>query len=498
MVHLEPLLCVDEIQANIVPGFATSHQRLIGVRFGGDVGAARQWLAECAGRLTTIRGDFTTWRLERREWKKEGRTAPRPRQVTWLNLGLSRGGLKQLAGSDRAGAIWDPWFRSGMWSVAGSLGDGSTEDWVLGGCEEDTPHVLVVLGNDDEHSLIADGDQLVALAKDFGCRVPEGYDVHGATLPDGHEHFGFKDGVSVPAVRGRVGPSEFLYKRTLDPDDRRAARFAKPGQVLVWPGQAVFGYPAQSRTDLVEPGAVAHGGAEWMRNGSLLVFRRLRQHVERFNRFAEEAAKTGARVDAARIKAYLVGRWPNGTPLVEYPDAEPVSPPDDINMFDFANDLDGVRCPLFAHVRKVNPRNAPTDLVGESATLALQPFRRGIPYGPPYTEGAEDDDRGMLFLAYATSIRDSFGALSVGWMNRPDAPEQGRYGWDLLTGQNERPDEPRFGRLHDDTKLTTRERWVEPTGGGFFFVPSRTLLGKLARGQALEPRSRAADPAEAG
>ena len=63
------------------------------------------------------------------------------------------------------------------------------------------------------------------------------FEQRGDTLPGrlhGHEHFGFKDGVSQPGVRGKVSAAlgEFITPRYIDHTDARARIFAKPGQLL--------------------------------------------------------------------------------------------------------------------------------------------------------------------------------------------------------------------------------------------------------------------------
>jgi hypothetical protein len=82
------------------------------------------------------------------------------------------------------------------------------------------------------------------------------YEEEGATLEgklSRHEHFGFKDGVSQPGIRGRVstGPEDFLTPRFFDSADPRAKLFSRPGQPLVWLGQFILGYPRQDDQDLM-------------------------------------------------------------------------------------------------------------------------------------------------------------------------------------------------------------------------------------------------------
>ena len=103
----------------------------------------------------------------------------------------------------------------------------------------------------------------------------------------GHEHFGFEGGVSQPGIRGHLPGAEqnLLTPRFVDPKDRNALKFAKPGQPLIWPGEFVLGYPLQADNDDVIAGPPDPDNSPWpvwARNGSFLVFRRLRQDVAGF------------------------------------------------------------------------------------------------------------------------------------------------------------------------------------------------------------------------
>jgi Dyp-type peroxidase family len=152
------------------------------------------------------------------------------------------------------------------------------------------------------------------------------------------------------------------------------------------------------------------------------------------------------------------------------------------NDFDFGDDVHGDRCPLAAHIRKVNPRAGPSDV---SVPLQKRLLRRGIPYGPFVSENpSEDVDRGLLFLSYQCSIADQFEFLSTDWMNSPRRPA-GSGGHDLVVGF-----EGAEGRRRDfelprpgggpPFKVSTTEEWVVATGGEYLFAPSTAALASLA------------------
>ena len=141
----------------------------------------------------------------------------------------------------------------------------------------------------------------------------------------------------------------------------------------------------------------------------------------------------------------------------------------------------GRACPLGAHLRKVQPRDHSSDMGNSNDTLKRRLIRRGIVYGEPIADNRVDDevDRGLLFVSYQSSIDDQFEFLITHWANNDASPHSGG-GHDMIIGQSAEEDRERIIEvpLADGvTKaITTKDEWVVPTGGGYFFMPSISAL----------------------
>jgi Dyp-type peroxidase family len=503
------------IQGNIIPGFNKDHQHFLFFELG-DLERARQWLRWIAPLLTSMEEALAFVRVHRALRLRLGVTEPEPQmRATWVNIAFSYHGIELLAGRAVAEAFGDQSFRQGLAARSAYLGDptdpqhpGHSSHWVVGGPEQEVD-VLVIVAADDHGDLVSSVQRVKNRARQSGLQLL--FEQRCDTLPGllrGHEHFGFKDGVSQPGVRGKVStaPGDFITPRYLDAADPRAHFFAKPGQLLLWPGQFLLGEPRQHTEDLYSSAPAAAPGTfpHWAALGSYVVCRRLQQDVSAFWRFAIDAASELG-IPVTYFASLLVGRWPSGAPVMRTPAADNPALAGDIwanNHFIFndntrasmlrpipgyagdafgqaAADLLGTVCPHFAHIRKTNPRDIATDLGKPHDSMLRMILRRGIPFGDPLvgvkrpSQRLLRQERGLVFVCYGATIEDQFELLTRRWSNSPIQPNLG--GHDPIIGQSDRRgarerfiDVPTPGGTR---RVTLDNEWVIPTGGGYFFAP---------------------------
>jgi Dyp-type peroxidase family len=296
---------------------------------------------------------------------------------------------------------------------------------------------------------------------------------HPAEGAFAREHFGFADGLSQPTIAGNAGP----YSRP-----GGGTPTEEGGWKDVAPGEFVLGY-------LDEDGVTSDQPAEPLRqSGSFLVVRKLHQDVALFTRYLKDAAKG----DPAReelLAAKIVGRWRDGTPLVLSPNRpDPALATDRgeggrINDFRYDADPGGRRCPLGAHIRRANPRDA----LGWNGALTKRHriIRRGMPYGVQPADRAVDDgqDRGLMFVCYQASISRQFEAIQAHWLNdgNPFGLGSDR---DFLV-ENEDPRGKMTIQGEPPTFLSPQRSFVTTKGGGYFFTPGVRALRTLAAGDWL-------------
>ena len=455
----EPVLAIDDIQGDILAGFRKDHVRLVFFQFADQATPkVKAWLAAYATQISTVRqvsGFNAVFRAMRRQLTRE----PHELAALWRNIGFTSQGLSKLVGSHEVEKFADTSFRAGAERLSSFIGDpvdgsrGDPRTWTIGS-GSNVPDALVIIAADRETDAEAEVDALAKAIAPFVAAKPHVEIGEVQQSNPGHEHFGFKDGISQPGVRGKNPDGTFFTPRFLDPSDPFAPYFAAPGQPLVWPGEFLLNLPKQkgANADPLEFRTVVDGPT-WATNGSYLVFRRLAQDVAAFNTMVESVRTNLANdprfaaITAEHVGAMFVGRFKTGCPLMRSTIDDPALAQNvyasnhfffdtDTPTFDVtANhtvgpdqfpkalaDAMGIRCPLGAHIRKVNPRDEQTDFGGGHNNLQKRILRRGIPFGPSFDPSKPDaSERGLLFVCYQASIVDQFEFLMQDWVNHVDS-----------------------------------------------------------------------------
>lgn len=520
---VEPILDMHDIQGIAIPGFFKPHQTLLYIQVPDGHQALlhfKHFLGRIAGEVATAAVTLAD-RRKHRNLTKSAMLKLSAHAPVLIAIGLSGRLLHRITPS--AYAIPSVAFKSGLVARSSFLGDptdpkseGHPINWMVGGTGQELDALVIVAG--DTRARVS--ERALKIQKIIAGAGIDVASEDGDVREDdpGHEHFGFNDGVSQPGIRGRASakPGDFITDRHVDPSEVPATwLYGYPGQDLVWPGEFVLGYAATSPDPLV-PGPSLEGLPNWTRNGSFLVYRRLRQDVGAFwstmKREAERLATLPgfAGLGYEGLASLLVGRAPNGAPISRVPKGgtdglgkDPLAN----NHFRFDSDTPPLKlvgghrdrfpsakadpigkiCPLAAHIRKVNTRDSASDMGARSSTYDRRVLRVGVPFGRsllnPFVEPAADPERGnrgLLFLSIQVSIEQQFEFIQSRWINdgaRPKSPS----GNDMIVGQNAATiDGVRrctlFGTAFQQGQVRTDTQWVIPTGGGYFFVPSIPTL----------------------
>jgi Dyp-type peroxidase family len=512
----------QSIQGNIVPGFNKDHQHFLFYRIT-EFLPTKKFLRAMSPSITSMDEALDFVRAHRELRLKSGRAEPPGLKATWVNIAFSCRGIEKL-GAGTGEQFGEQSFRQGLAERSTYLGDptdpsqpGHRSRWRVGGPHNEADILLIVASDST-----ADLDRKVRAIRKlaYTARLDLLFEQRGDTLPGnlrGHEHFGFKDGVSQPGIRGKASDAagDYITPRYLVPAeelDQHPLIFARPGQALVWPGQFLLGEPRQATNHPHQQAPAATNFPSWAARGSYLVCRRLNQDVVAFWNFVAEAASRIG-IPPVRLAAALVGRWPSGAPLMRAPatdDPALAGDPFANNHFVYEDDtrpsslreipgyagdafararadMLGAVCPHFAHIRKVNPRDSATDLGKMEDTLTRLILRRGIPFGPPIVGVKKPSrkllaqERGLMFLCYGATIEEQFEFLVRRWANSAIQPDLG--GHDSIIGQrDERGNRTRFVDLptrSGSVRLELNAEWVTPTGGGYFFAPPITALADV-------------------
>lgn len=440
-------LDLPRIQGFVVRGYRLPFARYLFLRID-DVTRAATWIAQITEDVLTAA-----------PWSEKPESG--------VNVAFTYAGLRTLQLPDASLAGFPEEFRQGMAARASLLGDVDASEpanWVgpFGG---PTIHALAMISAMSRAALDAHDQRLRAAIEGNGG-LTVAYDELGMALPDGVEHFGYKDGFSQPAIEG----SEAVERPGQGAPDGDRWRPIRAGEFIL-------GYADEEGVLPEAPPPV-----ELSTNGSYLVYRRLHQDVAAFR--TQLAQGTGEFPGGEELlAAKIVGRWRDGTPLELSPEHSDRTLAEDEqrnNAFNYKADPLGLRCPIGAHVRRANPRDS---LPFEGKLVNRHRLvRRGIPYGEPLPPGAADDgaDRGVIFMCLQASIARQFEFVQSQWLAAGNAFGLGE-DQDVMLGAQDGVG-PRKMTVPGATPffLGPLARVVRMTGGEYFFVPGINGLHFLA------------------
>jgi deferrochelatase/peroxidase EfeB len=338
---------------------------------------------------------------------------PRHKPDYCLNFGITWPGLIALEIKDRLPTISFTSFGAfiaGAAERAGLVGDtgaSAPQNWI-GAFKTDSGHVMVTLHALSPEAMTTYTDRLSALfAQGNAFREIWRIDgtawvemVDGKPTPCSKVPFGYTDGISMTTIRG--GPERYT------PDHQQPCE----------PWLFVLRDDAENYL-LPQPRELAL-------NGSFAVFKMIMTDVVGFENFLQSNKD---KIDPELLAAKICGRWRNGVPLALSPETDSPPggiPPEQMNNYEYVNadgsgDPKGLRCPVGAHMRRINPRGQPVtgqDQPGGSNNTH-RIIRRGMPYGPTYdpTKPYDGIERGVLGYFINASIENQYEFVLGHWVN---------------------------------------------------------------------------------
>ena len=408
--------------------------------------------------------------------------APRRKPDYCLNVGITWSGMVALEVKDRVPSLSFKSFGAFTEGAAarskrvGDTGTSAPENWV-GGFGKGSDHLLVTLHalspdamtsyTDWLTALFAEGDAFREIWRTDGMALMEMVD--GKLTFTSKVPFGYTDGISMTTIRG--GPEHY------PPDHQQ---------------------PCDSWLFVLQDDAenyIVPQPRELGLNGSFAVFKMIETDVVGFENFLQSKKD---QIDPELLAAKICGRWRNGVPLMLSPDTD--SPPggiplDQLNNYEYVNadgsgDPKGLRCPVGAHMRRINPRGQPVAGQGHpgGSNNTHRLIRRGLPYGPAYdhTQPYDGIGRGLLGYFINSSIENQYEFVLSEWVN--DAAFAGS------VRLNPKAKDPMIGAQNPEDsifvipqangappiKITGLSTFVTTKAAAYCFLPSITAMRFIA------------------
>ena len=415
---------------------------------------------------------------------EDDRKAPPRRKTDYcLNVGITWSGLVALEVKDRLPRFSHGTFNAfveGAAKRAEALGDrgaSGPENWISGfGTGND--HVMVTLYALNPEAmekystrliaLFAEGEAYELLAQIDGMALTEIQD--GKPVPVPKVHFGYTDGLTVtPSIRG--GPERALADRQQP---------CEPWLFVLLDESENYHLPTSTR---------------------LLAQRKFRcvQDDEAGRRRIRNSSSRPMHIGSIRScwQPNSAAAGGTGCPLRSRPTRmHPTGgfDPARLNDFEYVNsdgsgDPRGVRCPIGAHIRRVNPRGQPVAGQGKpgGSNNSHRLIRRGMPYGPAYDPSLPYDgiERGLLGYFINTFIENQYEFVLSEWVD--DSAFVGKVrlhpkSKDPLIGSND-PATSVFDIPQGDgppLRTTGFSSFVTTRAAAYCFLPSVAALQRIA------------------
>ncbi len=414
-----------------------------------------------------------------------------------LNIAFTAPGLLALGLKESNMTTFVREFREGMVTphrqrLLGDFDSSAPENWAWGGPKNEVVHVLLLVFAADANGLETYYNELNAMYTSSGFR--EAFKIDNHVLPGNKEHFGFRDGIAQPFIKG----SGISGKES---DNINAGEFLMgyKSEYNVYPDTPLL-KEKQGDAALLADDAAGTGFKDMGHNGTYLVIRQLAQDVNAYWSFLNEKTKnedgTVNTAESKKLAAKMMGRWPSGAPIVKFPDAAPADAHPDLDPETYINDNDflyndtdrtGMKCPFGAHTRRANPRDSFEENTKDKSILLSNRhriIRRARLYGEPFVGSPTDHtpkaEVGMLFACINADISRQFEFIQYTWANYPKF-KQLFNDPDPFIGVRENPT-PGTEQVFTipsrpaNKYITGLQRFVTVKGGGYFFFPSLTTI----------------------
>jgi Dyp-type peroxidase family len=401
-----------------------------------------------------------------------------------VNIAFTHRGLVHLELPDATLLSFPVEFQQGMKHRAEILGDAgvnSPEHWEEL-WREDRVHAWLGINGLTQEALDARCSAMLSVLEETRGASVVGSQEAAAQMVNGEptakEHFGYTDGFGNPDYLGverssQPGQGKLAHNGTWEP---------------LATGELLLGYADEAGELPVAP--VPHLLAS---NGTFMVYRKLHQNLATFRNYLDQQS-TNYAGGKEKLAAKFIGRWRDGTPLElspANPDPSMVQDPKRNTNFTYGADAEGTRCPMGAHIRRVNPRDA----FGFNGRLVNRRriTRRGLPYGRFAAEGepvSDSEERGVIFMALNASLSRQFEFVQQQWIQYGNDAHLGN-DKDMLIGSH--GGHGRFVVQGDASQANppficgSLPDFVALRGGAYFFLPSITALGMIAKG-LVDPR----------